>query len=30
MENRFVLAKGQGVGERRTGSLGSADADYYI
>ena len=29
-ENRLVVAKGEGVGEGRTGSLGLADANYYI
>ena len=28
MENRFVVAKGKGVGW--TGSLGLVDANYYI
>ena len=29
-ENRLVLAKGMGIGEGRIGSLGSAEANYYI
>ena len=30
MENRLVIAKGEGKGEGWTGSLGSVDAKYYI
>ena len=30
MENRFVVAKGEGEGAGWTGSLGSIDANYYI
>ena len=30
MENRFVVANGDGVGEGRIGSLGLADSNYYI
>ena len=30
IENRFVFAKGEGVGEGRIESLGLADANYYI
>ena len=29
-ENRWVVAKGEGVGEERTGSLGLADVNDYI
>ena len=28
-ENRLVIAKGEGDGEGRIGSLGLADANYY-
>ena len=30
IENRPMAAKGEGVGERWIGRLGSADANYYI
>ena len=30
IENRFVVAKGEGVGEGRIGSLGLAETNYYI
>ena len=30
IENRLVVAKGKGVGEGWSGSLGLADANYYI
>ena len=30
IENRLVVAKGEGVGEGRTERLGPADANYYI
>ena len=30
MENRFVVAKGEGQGVRWTGGLGLVDANYYI
>ena len=29
-EHRLVVAKEERVGERRTGSLGLADVNYYI
>ena len=29
VENRLVVAKGDGVGEGWTGNLGLADANYY-
>ena len=29
-QNRWVVAKGEVVGERRTGSFGLADANDYI
>ena len=29
-DNRLVVAKGEGMGEGRIGSLGLADANYYI
>ena len=29
IENRLVVAKGEGVGEGRIGSLGLVDANYY-
>ena len=29
-ENRLVVVKGEGVGEGWIGSLGLADANYYI
>ena len=30
IENRLEVAKGWGVGDGWTGSLGSADANYYV
>ena len=30
IENRLVVAKGEGVGKGRTGSLGLADVNYSI
>ena len=30
IENRLVVAKGEGTGEGKIGSLGLADANYYI
>ena len=30
VENRFVATERQGVGEKRIGSLGLADANWYI
>ena len=30
IENRLVVAKGEGMGEGRIGSLGSADVNYCI
>ena len=30
MENRLVVAKGEGEGVEWTGSLGAVDANYYI
>ena len=30
LSNRLVVAKGRGVGEGRSGSLGLADENYYI
>ena len=30
IENRLVVAKGEGEGEGWTGSLGLVDANYYI
>ena len=30
IENRFVVAKGEWVGEEKDESLGSAEANYYI
>ena len=30
LENRLVVAKGEGEGVRWTGSLGVVDTDYYI
>ena len=30
IENRLVVAKGEGVGEGRTESVGLADVNYYI
>ena len=29
-ENSMVVAKGKGVGEGRSGSLGLADANWYV
>ena len=30
IENRLVVAKGKGVGKGKIGSLGLADANYYL